>query len=196
VPLLVVGLRTSGSYLAPLYVAYLQALGFQSVASCTLRPGRRLLSHERAALRRVTRAGGRVLLVDDPPVSGGSLAEAAAELELLGVPRASLVLLLQVFGSSGRLPERLSAYSAVVLPFKEWTVHERLRPAAVARTLADLLGPGVGVSSLEPMHDGPTGSGRGHVRAVYRADLIDKATGGRREQLIAVEGTGLGYFGE
>ncbi len=38
-PLVVVGVRTSGNYLAPLYAASLRALGYQQVQAVTLRPG-------------------------------------------------------------------------------------------------------------------------------------------------------------
>ncbi len=40
-PLLIIGIRTSGSYLAPLYAAYLRADGYGEVSTITMRPERR-----------------------------------------------------------------------------------------------------------------------------------------------------------
>ena len=52
------GIRTSGSYLAPLYAAFLQAHAYRDVAVLTLRPGRGWLAPERAILRDAVRSGG------------------------------------------------------------------------------------------------------------------------------------------
>src|SRR5262249_44926445 len=43
-PAIVIGLRTSGSYLAPLCAAFLRASGFEKVQTLTVRPGRKLLA--------------------------------------------------------------------------------------------------------------------------------------------------------
>src|SRR5438105_11282854 len=63
-PLLVLGLRTSGSYLAPLTASYLRAAGFEHVETMTFRPGQRWLGAERRRLRRFGRSGRAVRLID------------------------------------------------------------------------------------------------------------------------------------
>jgi len=85
-PVLVVGVRTSGNYLAPLLAAGLRARGHLDTRVLTLRPGRSLLDAERALVRAVAPAG-HVLVTDDPPVTGASLAAACVALERLGVPQ-------------------------------------------------------------------------------------------------------------
>jgi hydroxymethylpyrimidine pyrophosphatase-like HAD family hydrolase len=194
-PLVVVGLRTSGSYLGPLYAAYLEAHGYQDVRALTMRPGRRLLKPERALLQAVSRRGGLALLTDDPPASGGSLAKAAQDLERVGVPSRSIILLLQLFGSRDALPPRLQRYAAVLLPWEEWTIHEHLAPGAVQSTLADLLAPASTVRAIERLPLPPRTVARGHARALYRVQLVDRDSGRHREQRIFVTGAGLGYFG-
>jgi hypothetical protein len=164
-PLVVVGLRTSGSYLGPLYAAYLEAHGYQDVRALTMRPGRRLLKPERALLQAVSRRGGLALLTDDPPASGGSLAKAAQDLERVGVPSRSIILLLQLFGSRDALPPRLQRYAAVLLPWEEWTIHEHLAPGAVQSTLADLLAPASTVRAIERLPLPPRTVARGQARA-------------------------------
>ena len=162
--LLVVGVRTSGSYLAPLQAACLRREGFVRVDVVTARPGRRLLRAERRLVRDVRRDGGLALIVDDPPGTGGSLRRVIGEL---GLPGASVVLLLQLFDGQ-ELPPALSDYAAVCLPWREWHIHSRLRPPGAAEALLV-----------------PGGAGRGHARGLFRVG----------DRIVFASGVGLGYLG-
>jgi hypothetical protein len=71
----VVGVRTSGSYLAPLIAALLQKYRYHAVEVFTMRPGYPLSSGQRSALRALAQRGGRAVLTDDPPASGKALAK-------------------------------------------------------------------------------------------------------------------------
>ena len=71
-PLGVLGVRTSGSYLAPLAAAYFAREGFTDARSLTLRPGQPVPGPARSALRDIARSGGSIFVVDDPPNTGGS----------------------------------------------------------------------------------------------------------------------------
>jgi hypothetical protein len=113
---LVVGVRTSGSYLAPLVVAYLRSAGYTAVDWLTYRPGQH-------PPRRRLRAAEVVLVVDDPPRTGGVLARTAREL---AVP---VILLVPLFEDEP--PEVLRGLDVVALPFREWAIH-RLLPGAEA----------------------------------------------------------------
>src|SRR3989442_316967 len=53
--LLVVGLRTAGSYFTPLLRAYLKGQGYQDVGSVTIRPKKGIAPWERAAMERYAR---------------------------------------------------------------------------------------------------------------------------------------------
>ena len=182
-PLQVIGLRTSGSYLAPLQAAYLSGLGYP-VRHCTLRPGQDLLGDEGSILEGAARAG-LVLICDDPPDSGAALAQAAAQLEAVGVDLGNLVLLLALMEE---LPARLRGYQVVALPPEHWRIRRLLEPEAVRTAL--------GAQSVDPVEhwvrcDLKTDSGgRSHLRAVYRVTRHDGS-----EQLVYTKGVGLGYFG-
>ncbi len=215
-PILVVGLRTSGSYLAPLYAHFLVRAGYVDVVSMTLRPGQRLLSHEMARLRQVAARNGMVLLTDDPPKTGASLARTARTLEGAGLAPASLKLLLPLLANGERLPGGIASYEAFLLPIDRWEVQMLLDPERLRTTLRAILngrtisvneenGPRhfkvgdvtrVELLDLGPRSDLKAGSPvRRHVRSLLRATLCDAGNGSSREHLIYVKGVGLGYFG-
>jgi hydroxymethylpyrimidine pyrophosphatase-like HAD family hydrolase len=188
---LVVGVRTSGSYLAPLIAAELGARAYEAVEVLTLRPGRALPLSARRLVRQTARGDGLALLTDDPPVTGTSLLSAARTLRALGLR--DIVLMLQLTESREELPGALASYPAVVLPWERWAVHDRLTPARVGATLDDLLGGNHRVIATErvPM----SVDRRGHCRARFRVELCDVPTGERYEEQVLVEGVGLGYLG-
>jgi hydroxymethylpyrimidine pyrophosphatase-like HAD family hydrolase len=188
--LLVVGVRTSGSYLAPLCAASLNALGYPRVRTLTVRPGDPLLRHERALVSSVGRERGLGLVLDDPPVTGSSVAAAAEQIERAGVPRRSIVLLLQTFGAP-EPPPALEHYEAVLLPSSEWSVAHDLEPKAVGRVLSELLGPGVRELTVDPVPLPLKQPERSHVRGRFRV----REAGDCADREVLVEGVGLGYLG-
>ncbi|WP_037571664.1 HAD hydrolase family protein [Phaeacidiphilus oryzae] len=140
--LLVVGVRTSGSYLAPLAGAALRRLGYRDVTVATSRPRAALLPGRAPLVRSVAAAGGAVLLLDDPPVTGNAVATVARRAEEAGFPADSVVPLLPVFGDEGALPAPLAGYPCVLLPGQDWEVRTRLRSKALGDAVAALLPPG------------------------------------------------------
>ncbi|MGH7743673.1 MAG: HAD family hydrolase [Candidatus Dormibacteria bacterium] len=185
VPAIIVGVRTSGSYLAPLVAAAL-ADDLPSVEILTVRPGRPLHPAERAVLDRAARWGGHVLVVDDPPVSGEAVREVVRALR---VPDDLVTLLIPSF--DGELPKSLRRHRAVILPFGDWAVHTALSPHAVQATLTNLIGSRVcRVERLAlPVKDAGARH-RGHVSALYRVEVEQSDS-----RLVMVSGAGLGYFG-
>ena len=192
-PVVAVGVRTSGSYLAPLAAAYLRAMGYEDVAVVTLRPGVEPSAGARKALERVTAGPGLALVVDDPPVSGRSIARTAARLEKMGAPPAAVVLLLAWAGPGGEPPATLGRYPRVDLEWSEWHVQRLLAPGRVACVLEHLaVGYQVGSCLARPQQEAAR---RGHVQARYDVVLLPAATGVVEPAELVVEGTGLGLFG-
>lgn len=192
-PLLAVGVRTSGSYLAPLCAASLKANGYRDVHVLTVRPGHPFLTDERALVRSVARRRGLALVLDDPPVTGASVAAAARQLERAGLPVNAIRLLLPVFDAAG-VPPVLQRYEAAQLPCSEWAVTADLEPTGVRRTLGALLGPHVRVLGVEPVSLPPRQPARGHIRALFRVRLLTGA-GELVQREVVVEGVGVGYLG-
>lgn len=194
-PLCVVGVRTSGSYLAPLHATALQANGESRVGVLSYRPGRPFVRWELAALRAIARSGGWVLVADDPPGTGTSLAATARAIAQAGVPDSRIVFLLSLFGSSDELPEVLRNWSAVVQPWADWSVHGRLAAEPVRQALADLVDSGVEVREARPLGTPCPGGERGHIRARFTVRMADRRAGEEMHRHILVEGAGLGYLG-
>jgi adenine/guanine phosphoribosyltransferase-like PRPP-binding protein len=195
-PVCVVGIRTGGTYLAPLLAATLQTYAGVDVRVLTHRPGHPFLRWERQVLRATTRAGGRVVVVDDPPATGTSLHATLRALAVAGAPEPSTFLALPLFDHD--VPSSLRRYRAAKLPWSAWSVHARLEPTAVAATLSGLLGDDWVVDRCERHEEAaaspPPTVAREHVRARYRVDLRHRAGDTERHEL-AVEGAGFGFFG-
>ncbi len=195
-PLGVVGVRTSGSYLAPLCVSFLKKTGFHSVASLTFRPGRKFLPHEKKTLKSIAGRGGLILVVDDPPATGSSLLQTVKELEKAGIPERAVVLLLQLFGPAHALPFILRDYQAVLLPWEKWAIHDRLSPVSIHMTLDDIFSQDYAVNSVTRLPLAERKWVRSHVRALYEVGLTELRSGHELTRKIFVDGAGLGYFGE
>lgn len=194
-PLCVVGVRTSGSYLAPLYAAALRASGNPRVGVLTYRPGRPFLRWERSALKAVGRAGGLVLVADDPPGAGTALATTARAISAAGLPDSRIVFLLSVFGTASELPALLARWPAVVQPWADWSIHRRLTSDSVRQALTKLVSEDFEVDEVRQLGLLGTGTDRGHVRARFAVRLSDRRAGARIGRQILVEGAGLGYLG-
>lgn len=193
-PLLVAGVRTSGSYLAPLCAALLRSEGYTDVRVLTLRPQHQLGRAGRSLVRRLAGRHGLALLLDDPPGSGRSVARAADQLVTCGLPRESIVLLLPLFGDRESLPRLLDEYPSVLLPSDQWAINAKLASEAVRRTLERLAPAGVRITAVEPESLEDRQWRRGHERRLFTTSLVDD--GGTRTMSVLVEGVGIGYFGE
>ena len=190
--LLVVGIRTSGSYLAPLLAAFLRRLGRGRAEALTIRPGQPWLPAEAAFLRRAA-PEALALLIDDPPRSWGSMREARDDLHRLGFALDAIVPTLGLFPGT-RVPESLASHPMILLPFARWEVQRKLRPDTVRATVSRLLAGRAEVLDLQQLEPTTVPQGRGHARARFQVEL--GRDGVRRRRLIQARGVGLGYFGE
>ncbi|MFF8786795.1 hypothetical protein [Streptomyces sp. NPDC015125] len=126
-PVLVAGVRTGGAYLAPLVATHLQAAGVD-VRVTSVRPGEKLQAGNR-----------RVLLVDDPPLTGHTLLALAQEEP----GSAGVEVLVPVFDVADVRGLRQAGIAVTVLPREQWQSTRRLEPDALSAYLtgdADWLG--------------------------------------------------------
>jgi hypothetical protein len=207
-PILVLGIRTSGSYLAPLYRALLLDSGYRQVEMLTVRPRQRWRRREVERVRAVSACDGLILITDDPPATGNAVARVAEHVEQQGVPREAVVIVLPLFGPESSLPESIRPFASVILPWREWSIHEQLAPESIKRALSRMLvgreivkSPGSefrvgavqGVESIDGGARSEAAAGRHHASSRYRALLLGER-GEVVEHNIIVTGLGPEYF--
>ncbi len=141
-PVLVVGLRTAGSYFAPLLYASLAAAGYRDLQSVTIRPKKVLGRWEAETLARNARRGALAVIVDEPPVTGATLAKGVALLRKAGFATADVIALLPIhhaWRDWGTRPEALplSDIRVMSLPPEQWHKHRMLEPQVIEGRLAE-----------------------------------------------------------
>jgi hydroxymethylpyrimidine pyrophosphatase-like HAD family hydrolase len=85
-PYLLVGLRTAGSYFAPILRAYMFNLGYEDVGILTLRPKNGVNRSDMEILRRYSGRNGLAVIVDEPVYQGVTLAICIRLLQNAGFP--------------------------------------------------------------------------------------------------------------
>jgi hypothetical protein len=141
--LLVVGLRTAGSYFAPLVRVALALRGYRAVDVVTLRPKKGCSSSEQKALARCAADRGLALLVDEPPDTGRTLTRAVVLLRRAGVPAADVALLLPIHPSQrswNEGPESLplEGIRVIALPPEDWYKRRLLEVEPVQRRMQEV----------------------------------------------------------
>ncbi len=198
-PVVVAGVRTSGIYLGALIAADLRAQG-RHVEMIGIRPGDRLDAGQRRPLAGAA-GSPTVLVVDDPPVSGSSIAGVVGVLESAGMDADQIVVVLAVDADEGGLPALLAGRRNVVLPGRDWHTDGLFEVDAARSAIGGMLGPRHVLESFGRAADPRTGrettvgARRVHRRAAFAATVVDEVTGHREDRLFLVEGVGLGWFG-
>jgi hydroxymethylpyrimidine pyrophosphatase-like HAD family hydrolase/hypoxanthine phosphoribosyltransferase len=93
-PVLVVGLRTAGSYLGAMLRAYLGREGYRQIEMVTVRPGKGVAPWENAQLKQSAKRSARALIVDEPVHSGGTLVKAVSLLRQAGFAEGDITALV------------------------------------------------------------------------------------------------------
>ncbi len=195
-PLVVIGLRTSGSYLAPLLSAYLRANGYEGGLTFTIRPDERPNRHLKLTLQRAAKQNGLALLIDDPPITGHSLSATVDQLVRSKFPKEAIVLLLALFETVGQVPGFLSGYHTIMLTWEDWSVHKRCEKQFTEMALSQLFTPGLQVKKVEKIQQPKEAQPRrGHIHVLYRVEITNQAGRSLGQKYVFIEGVGLGYFG-
>lgn len=143
-PRLVIGLRTAGSYFAPLVRAWLSARGYRDVEAVTLRPKKGITPWEQAALARCAARRGQAVIVDEPADTGTTVGRVVDILRRTSVPAGDVVALLPVHPTRrhwqvGDESLPLSRIRVITLEPEDWHKEKLLAPAAVEERLRPYL---------------------------------------------------------
>jgi hydroxymethylpyrimidine pyrophosphatase-like HAD family hydrolase len=204
-PVLVVGLRTAGSYFAPLLRAALAAAGYRDLQSVTIRPKRGLGRWEAETLARNALKGALAVIVDEPPLTGGTLAKGLDLIRKAGFATADIVALLPIHhawrdwaSQLEALP--LSGIRILALPPEQWYKRQLLEPEAVQTHLTEYFAPGT--RSHIRVLTSPTAErlnlalqkSDARLKRIYEVRLDDG--GGRTEtRYILAKSVGWGWLG-
>jgi hydroxymethylpyrimidine pyrophosphatase-like HAD family hydrolase len=138
--ILLVGLRTSGSYFAPLLRAVFAAQGYGTVSLLTLSPSKGPGSRERRELRQYAEQGYTVVIVDDPPHTGGAIFTALEIVRRIGFGRSKTRVLVPTHPARQQLFKTLPDDLIIALEPKHWHKSSLLDPETVQRRLAAYFG--------------------------------------------------------
>lgn len=190
-PLLVLGLRSSGGYLAPLVAAALGRLEYQHVVARTTRPGGPLLPEEPRLPDSLRRVGGLVLLLGAPPRSGAALASVAARFTDAGFARDRIIPAYPALTDRTEQPRLLRRYPTVALPAAEWRIHRLLGREQLGAAVAELLPRGTELRSVDELGDAGERTERAHHSVEFTA-LVTDPDGANRTLRLTARGLPLG----
>jgi hydroxymethylpyrimidine pyrophosphatase-like HAD family hydrolase len=122
---LVVGLRTAGSYMAPLLCGFLKNAGLQDVNYITLRPKNFVHPWDEKQIRENTGKSGRFILVDEPVSTGKTILKGMELLGKFGVSRERIVILVPAHPANQEWPDEtlrhmLGEATVIKLEPEEW----------------------------------------------------------------------------
>lgn len=135
--ILLVGLRTSGSYFAPLLQAYLGVEGYRTVSLLTLVPNKGAGRWERKELKRYAEQGYTALIVDDPPDSAAAVFTAFEIARQVGFGRGKLRALVPTHIARRDWFNALPDDVVVSLEPEQWHKRALLEMEAVQSQLAE-----------------------------------------------------------
>src|SRR5262245_10616563 len=136
-PILLLGLRTSGSYLVPLLRAFLVAEGYLNVALLTINPKKGAGRKESKKLQQFGARGYWVLIVDDPPRSTRTLLDAVEVCCQAGFPNDKIKLLAPTQAADPSWFKNFPKNTVITLKPEQWYKAGLLDTRAVELRLAE-----------------------------------------------------------
>jgi hydroxymethylpyrimidine pyrophosphatase-like HAD family hydrolase len=209
-PILVLGLRTAGSFFAPLLRAFLQGEGYEKVKALTARPSKGLARWERAELSRCARAGHLVAIVDDPPGSGDTLGQAVDLARAADFGRDRIAVLFPTHPRRRHWTDQAESITLAGLPVftlgpEEWYKQHLLTPEAVEGRLAEYFRrqgyiaatvvPSAAAEKINArLEAGAEETRRIRLKRVYEVRL-ENAAGRQETRFVLAKSVGWGWLG-
>lgn len=208
-PILIVGLRTAGSYFAPLLAAYLSANGFADVDWLTIRPKKGIAAWEQAQLSAYSVKAARAVIIDEPVNTGKTLLKTIDLLRKSGF-RDSITALVPVHPSRrdwirGSESQALYRHEIVTLEPEDWYKRTVLLQESIASLMSRWLGDDGNLTvsvTIDRNADAfnrkleETSEQKFHSRLkqVYRVDVGSMGSAARTRYVLA-KSVGWGWYG-
>ena len=204
-PILLLGLRTAGTYFAALLQAFFKAEGYQRVSSLTVHPKKGPGSRERKELKRYAEQDFMLLIVDDPPHTGDTIFLAFDIARRTGFDLSKVKALVPTHPARRNWRKSLPSHLVVSLEPEQWRKNQLLDPRVAERTLAEYfqqqnftktsLVDSFRADELNARLQNGSRRRRGAtIKRIYEVQL--QTPQGRTETLyILAKSVGLGWFG-
>jgi hypothetical protein len=134
-PVLVIGLRTAGSYFAPLMRAFLAAAGYKNVSMMTVQPDKGPGRDEWRLLERRAAEGYSAVIVDDPPYTGGTFLLALDMARCAGFAASDAIVAFPAHPAGRAWSQFLSEEAVVSLAPEKWLKRRLMAPEAAEARL-------------------------------------------------------------
>ncbi len=204
-PVLLIGLRTSGSYFAPLLRAFLRAQGYGKVEQLTIQPDKGLGGHERRELKRCAAAGYLAVITDDPPRTAGTIFQAFDVARRAGFPPEKLKLLVPVDSDAGAWRKTLPGDAVVTLDSRQWRLRETFESGVLADRIRDYFLDDPDIVSARAVEGGQAEELNARLKAAggKRGDRLKKIfeisvtrkDGREQTRLVLAKSVGWGWLG-
>jgi hydroxymethylpyrimidine pyrophosphatase-like HAD family hydrolase/orotate phosphoribosyltransferase len=207
-PLLIVGLRTAGSYFAPLLAAYLATNGCD-VDFLTIRPKDGVAAWEQEQLAASARKAAQAIVIDEPINTGTTLLRTLELLRQSGFKN-GLTALIPVHASRKDWQgvwesQALSRHRVVTLNPEQWYKRRLFSEDAVSRLMRDWFGNG-GTNAVSVNTDSKTDEFNqflddvseekfhNRLKSVFRVD-IQHEDGETEKRYVVAKSVGWGWYG-
>jgi len=209
-PLLITGLRTAGSFFATVLCSFLKAKGYKQIRCVTLRPKRTIARWETQALAVGKEESALVLVIDEHPNTGFTLAKTADLLVSAGFDHLNIVYLFPVHPAHPNWREVLASRGVsnirvVHLEADEWHKYRLLQSETVDTQLNDYFQASgfrrarlqLGTRSQQEnavLSDRSDEKVHARLKRVYEVRL-EKPLGGIETRFILAKSVGWGWLG-
>lgn len=119
-PIVITGLRSSGSYFAPLLRAFLQLNGYENLALLTVEPNKGISHREMKEFKGFAERGYLALIVDDPPHTNRTLLAALNAAQRAGFAPENLKFLVPTHSSRREWFKAFPEDSVITLAPEQW----------------------------------------------------------------------------
>jgi hydroxymethylpyrimidine pyrophosphatase-like HAD family hydrolase len=203
-PILVVGLRSSGSYLAPFLKAFFQAEGYERVQLLTIEPNKGVGRREKRELERFGARGYLALIVDDPPYTSRTVLAALEIAIRAGFSRGKVKFLAATHPARREWFKSLPCDSVITLPPEQWHKRKLFDPRVVEVRLAEycgrrhlvrVLADGASAEAFNAGLKGIPSDERGvRLKRVFEVQL-ETSEGDKQTKYVLAKSVGWGWFG-
>ena len=136
-PILLLGLRTAGTYFSALLRSFFKAEGYRQVASLTVQPKKGPSRRERKELTRCAKQGFTLVIVDDPPHTGGTIAIAVDIARQAGFDLTRIKALVPTHPATRNWANTLPDELVITHEPERWRKQQLLDPKNVENRLTE-----------------------------------------------------------